>query len=54
MFGINWKIAYKVFLGWIITLLIVGGTTAILVLQGINSPSNNYNCSLNITHHDHR
>lgn len=48
--GINWKIAYKVFLGWIITLLIVGGTTALLVLQGINSPSINYDCPvLNIT-----
>jgi len=48
--GINWRIAYKVFLGWIITLLIVGGTTAVLVLQGINSPSINYDCPvLNIT-----
>ena len=37
--GINWIIAYKVFLGWIITLLVVGGTTALLTAQGIYSPS---------------
>ena len=30
--------------------LIVGGTTALLVLQGINSPSINYDCPVsNIT-----
>ena len=37
--GINWKIAWKVFFGWIITLLVVGGTTGLLVAQGIYSPS---------------
>ena len=37
--GINWRIAYKVFLGWIITLVVVGGTTALLTAQGIYSPS---------------
>jgi len=36
--GINWKIAWKVFFGWIIT-LVVGGTTGLLVAQGIYSPS---------------
>ena len=37
--GINWKIAWKVFLGWIITLLVVGGSTGLLVAQGIYAPS---------------
>ena len=37
--GINWNIAYKVFLGWIITLVVVGGTTALLTAQGIYAPS---------------
>ena len=37
--GINWKIVWKVFFGWIITLLVVGGTTGLLVAQGIYSPS---------------
>ena len=40
--GINWKIARKVFFGWIITLLVVGGTTALLVAQGIYAPTKNY------------
>jgi sodium-dependent phosphate transporter len=37
--GINWKIAWKVFFGWIITLVVVGGSTGLLVAQGIYSPS---------------
>ena len=37
--GINWKIAWKVFFGWIITLSVVGGTTGLLVAQGVYSPS---------------
>ena len=37
--GINWKIACKVFAGWILTLLIVGGTTALLAMQGLYAPS---------------
>ena len=36
---INLNIAYKVFLGWIITLVVVGGTTALLTAQGIYAPS---------------
>ena len=39
--GINWKIAWKVFFGWIITLLVVGGTTSLLVAQGIYAPTKN-------------
>ena len=42
--GINWKIAWKVFFGWIITLLVVGGTTGLLVAQGIYSPSELTQC----------
>ena len=37
--GINWKIAWKVFFGWIITLVVVGGSTALLVAQGIYAPT---------------
>tara|TARA_Y100000996_G_scaffold392859_1_gene355932 strand:+ start:185 stop:1219 length:1035 start_codon:yes stop_codon:yes gene_type:complete len=37
--GINWKIAWKVIFGWIITLVVVGGTTALLVVQGIYAPT---------------
>jgi sodium-dependent phosphate transporter len=37
--GINWSIAYKVFFGWMITLIVVGGTTALLIAQGIYAPS---------------
>ena len=53
--SINWKIAYKVFAGWIITLVVVGGTSALITAQGIYSPSKyikecNYNITnLNIT-----
>ena len=28
--GINWKIAFKVFAGWIITLAVVGSTSALI------------------------
>ena len=37
--GINWKIVWRVFLGWIITLVVVGGTTGLLVAQGIYAPT---------------
>ena len=49
--GINWKIAWKVFLGWIITLVVVGGSTGLLVAQGIYAPTKlNQECqSLNLT-----
>ena len=39
--GINWKIVWKVFLGWIITLIVVGTSTAILIAQGIYAPTKN-------------
>ena len=47
--GINWSVAGKVFFGWIITLIVVGGTTSIFVLQGISAPSYNSDCYLNTT-----
>jgi len=37
--GINWKIVWNVFFGWIITLVVVGGSTGLLVAQGIYAPS---------------
>tara|TARA_B100001094_G_scaffold332711_1_gene405998 strand:+ start:7765 stop:9198 length:1434 start_codon:yes stop_codon:yes gene_type:complete len=37
--GLNWTIFYKICIGWILTLVIVGGTTALFFAQGIYSPS---------------
>ena len=39
--GINWRIAFKVFAGWIITLAVVGCTSALITAQGIYAPSKN-------------
>ena len=50
--GINWRIAFKVFAGWIITLVVVGSTSALITAQGIYAPSKNLDeCTnyLNIT-----
>ena len=48
--GINWKIACKVFAGWIITLVVVGGSAGLLVAQGIYAPSKiNTMCNDNTT-----
>jgi len=46
--GINWRIAFKVFAGWIITLVVVGGTSALITAQGIYAPSKNGECIENI------
>jgi hypothetical protein len=37
--GINWKVIGKSFLGWFLTLIIVGGTTALFVSMGIYAPT---------------
>ena len=37
--GLNLKILLKTMIGWILTLLVVGGTSALFVAQGIYSPS---------------
>jgi solute carrier family 20 (sodium-dependent phosphate transporter) len=37
--GINWKVIGKSFLGWFLTLIIVGGTTALFVAMGIYAPT---------------
>ena len=37
--GINCKVFCKTMIGWILTLIIVGGTTGLLVAQGVYSPS---------------
>ena len=42
--GINWRIAFKVFAGWIITLVVVGGTSALITAQGIYAPTKNLEC----------
>ena len=48
--GINWNITWKVFFGWIITLIVVGGSTALLIAQGIYAPTKMIQeCPLNIT-----
>ena len=41
--NINWVIIMKTIFGWLLTCLIVGLTTGILVAQGIYSPSLNIN-----------
>ena len=45
--GINWRIAFKVFAGWIITLVVVGCTSALITAQGIYAPTND-KCPNNI------
>mgnify|MGYP001426291656 FL=1 len=50
--GINWRIAFKVFAGWIITLVVVGSTSALITAQGIYAPSKLNECvdiNMNIT-----
>ena len=44
--GINWKIAFKVFAGWVITLVVVGGTSALITAQGIYAPSKYNECDI--------
>ena len=39
--GINWAIVSKTFIGWILTLLVVGGTSALFVSQGVYAPTMN-------------
>lgn len=46
--GINWRIAFKVFAGWIITLVVVGGTSALITAQGIYAPSKLNECVDNL------
>jgi len=46
--GINWRIAFKVFAGWIITLVVVGSTSALITAQGIYAPSKLNECIDNL------
>jgi sodium-dependent phosphate transporter len=39
--GINWAIVSKTFIGWILTLVVVGGTSALFVSQGVYAPTMN-------------
>ena len=50
--GINCKIFAKTILGWVLTCIIVGSTTAMFILQGIHAPNINGHCEkqLNITY----
>ena len=36
--GINWSIVWKTIFGWVITLIVVGSTTALLTAQGTYAP----------------
>ena len=47
--GINCKVFLKTAVGWVITCIIVGSTTAMFILQGVNAPSFNSRCSRNST-----
>ena len=51
--GINCKIFAKTILGWVLTCIVVGSTTAMFILQGIEAPNINGHCEkqLNITQH---
>tara|TARA_B110000977_G_scaffold199291_1_gene286242 strand:+ start:4563 stop:5948 length:1386 start_codon:yes stop_codon:yes gene_type:complete len=40
--GLNWKIIFQTCIGWIITLVIVGGLAAFLTAQGIYAPEKDY------------
>mgnify|MGYP001061626450 CR=1 FL=1 len=45
--GLNWKVVGKSFLGWILTLIVVGCTTALFISMGIYAPSVINTCALN-------
>ena len=48
--GINCRVFLKTVIGWVITCIIVGVTSALLISQGAYGPSvNNLKCNLNIT-----
>jgi sodium-dependent phosphate transporter len=40
--GVNWQLLYKTIAGWILTLVVVGGTTALLFAQGAYAPMVRY------------
>lgn len=42
--GINMKIIFKCVAGWVITLIVVGSTTALITAQGAYTPEVNNNC----------
>lgn len=42
--GINCSVVAKTIAGWVITLIVVGGTTALLTAQGAHSPEVGHNC----------
>ena len=45
--GLNLKILLKTIAGWILTLVVVGGTSALLVAQGVYAPSVKMNSTMN-------
>ena len=47
--GINCKVFYKTAIGWIITCIIVGLTSALLISQGVYAPSVYKNTCSNIS-----
>lgn len=40
--GVNWKLLWKTVLGWLLTLVVVGGSTALLFAQGAYAPMVKY------------
>ena len=40
--GVNWQLLYKTIAGWLLTLVVVGGTTALLFAQGAYAPMVKY------------
>ena len=47
--GINCKVFLKTAVGWVITCIIVGSTTAMFILQGVNAPTLGNRCPKNTT-----
>jgi len=44
--GINCHVFFKIIVGWVITCIIVGSTTSVLILQGVHSPPLNSTCAM--------
>jgi len=46
---VNWRLLGKTVAGWLLTLIVVGGTTALLFVQGAYAPMVKYPSYVNNT-----
>ena len=44
--GVNCNVFFKTVVGWVITCIVVGSTTSVLILQGVHSPPLNSTCMI--------